>query len=203
MPDFRPLILSLFVNIGLPAVAIQVLTHMGVALLYAIVASSIFPLAELLLSVRRRGRADVISLLTLVLLAISAVVALLGNDPRYVLVRDSALTSVAGLFFLSTLLRRRPIMFELSRETMAGATAEQWEERWQTQPGFRRAMISLTVAWGVGLILDSILRVVAALVLSPATTVIVSPVIAVFVFGGLILYTIAYIRIARRNAGAT
>lgn len=203
MPNFRPLIVSLIVNIGLPAIAIQVLTHMGVALLYAIVASSVFPLAELLLSVRRRGRADVISILTLVLLAISAVVALLGNDPRYVLVRDSALTSVAGLFFLSTLLRRRPIMFELSRETMAGATAEQWEERWRTQPGFRRAMTSLTVAWGVGLILDSALRVCAALVLSPATTVIVSPVIAVCVFGGLILYTIAYIRIARRNAGVT
>lgn len=203
MPNFRPLLISLLVNIGLPAIAIQLLTHNGVALLYAIVASAVFPLGELLLSVLRRGRADVISILSLVLLLASAGTALLGNDPRYVLVRDSALTSIAGFVFLGSLLRPRPLMFELSRQTMPGATAQMWEERWQTRPLFRRAMISLTVAWGVGLIVDSIVRVVASLLLSPATTVIVSPLIAACVFGGLILYTIVYIRIARRNAAAT
>jgi hypothetical protein len=201
MPNFRPLIVSLLINIGLPAIAIQVLTHFGVTLLYAIVISAVFPLGELLFSIRRRGRADVISILTLILLVISAFVALLGNDPRYALVRDSALTSIAGLFFLATLLQRRPIMFELSRETMPGATVEDWEERWETRPLFRRAMRVLTVAWGCGLILDSILRVIAALALSPATTVVISPFIAVGVFGGLIWLTIAYIRAARRAAG--
>jgi hypothetical protein len=43
--------------------------------------------------------------------------------------------------------------------------------------------------------------VIAALVLAPATTVIVSPAIAAVVFGGLIWLTIAYIRAVRRAAG--
>jgi hypothetical protein len=202
LPNFRPLILSLFVNVGLSAIAIQVLTHLGVALLYAIVASSVFPLAELVISQRRRGRADVISVLTLVLLAISAFVAILGNDPRYALVRDSALTSLAGVFFLATLLRPKPIMYELSLEMQPGATAALWDERWRTRPLFRRAMRVMTAVWGCGLILDSVVRVVAALVLSPAVTVAVSPFVAVAVFGGLIWFTLTYIRYVRRLADA-
>lgn len=199
-PDFRPLILSLLVNIVLPALAIQVLTHRGVSMLDAIVASSVFPLAELLISAWRRGRTDVISVISLVLLLASAVIALLGNDPRYALVRDSALTSVAGLFFLATLLRPRPIMYQLSLAAQPGATAELWEQRWNDWPGFRWSMRTLTAVWGCGLILDSILRVIAALVLAPSATVIVSPLIAVAVFGVLIWLTLAYVRNARRVA---
>jgi hypothetical protein len=199
-PNFRPLLISVLINIVLPALAIQVLIHRGVPLLYAIVASAVFPLAELALSIRRRGRADVIAVLSLVILVASAVVALLGNDPRYALVRESALTSIAGLVFLGSLLRPRPLIFELSREAVPGATPQMWEERWQQWPGFRHAMVLLTVVWGCGLLFDSVLRVIAALVLPPQVTVVVSPLIAVCVFGALIIYTLAYSRRARRAA---
>jgi uncharacterized membrane protein (DUF485 family) len=199
-PNFRPLIVSLFVNIVLPALAIQVLTHAGVTLLYAIVAGGVFPLADLALSIRKRGRADAIAVLSLVILIGSAIIALFGNDPRYALVRDSALTSIAGLFFLASLLRPRPIMYELSREAMPGATKELWEERWAHRPVFRRTMRVLTIAWGVGLLLDSLARVLLALVLAPAVTVIVSPLVAVAVFGGLMVLTVVYIRAVRRSA---
>jgi hypothetical protein len=200
VPNFRPLILSLVVNVALPAVAIQLLTHRGVPMLDAIVISSVFPLAELIVSIRRRGSADVISVLSLVLLVASAGLSLIGNDPRYALVRDSALTSVAGLVFFASLLRPRPLMFQLSREAMPGATVELWEDRWQTRPLFRRTQRVLTAAWGAGLILDSLARIVVALVVPPSVTVVVSPFIAVIVFGGLMWLTVAYIRAVRRGA---
>ncbi|HUA08535.1 MAG TPA: VC0807 family protein [Candidatus Acidoferrales bacterium] len=199
MPNFRPLLRSIVISIVLPALAIQVFAHLGVTLLYAIIASLVFPLAELMLSIRRRGSADVIALLSLVVLLASGIAALLGNDPRFALVRESALTSIAGLVFLVSLLRPRPLMFGLSRDSMPGATPQLWEERWRTRPRFRYVMRLFTAVWGCGLLCDSVARVLIALLLPPALTVIVSPVVAVVVFAALILFTLVYIRRIRQT----
>ena len=195
MPDFRPLLVSLAVNIGMPALAIQTLTQTGTSLVGATVIASFFPLAELALSALRNRKANVaIPVLSIVILVASAIGALFGNDPRLALVRDSALTSITGLIFLCSLLRPQPLIYSLSRTTMHGATEEQWDERWRTQPAFRRAMRTLTAIWGGGLLFDSLAWIAIVASLPQALAAVVSPLIALAVFAGLILYTIRFAR---------
>jgi hypothetical protein len=197
VPNFAPLRRSLIVSAVLPAVAIQVLAHYGVPVLQAILWSALFPVAEIALNWRRSRRLDAIAAFALVFLGLSLATSALGGDARLALAKDSALTGVAGLVFLGSLLASRPLIFFVSRSYMAGATAEAWEERWAARPRFRSTMRVITLVWGLGLLGDAVARVILAYTMSPLLVAGLSPVIAIAAFGGMIGFTIGYVRWVR------
>jgi hypothetical protein len=147
---------------------------------------------------RRSRKLDVIAMLSLVVLASSFATSSVG-DARFLLVKDSALTGIFGAVFLGSLLAPRPLIYFVSRSYTTGALAQTWDARWQSQPGFRRAMRVLTGGWGIGLLADAVARVVLAATLAPALVAALSSTIAVAVFGGLIAWTLAYVRARRRK----
>jgi hypothetical protein len=202
LPNFAPLRRSLIVSAALPAVAIQLLAHYGMPVLQAILWSSVFPLVTIAADWRRSRRLDAIATLVLALLALSLAMTAFGGDARLALAKDSALTGVAGLIFLGSLLARRPLIFFVSRTYMAGATAAAWEDRWAARPRFRTTMRVITLVWGLGLLGDSVARIVLAYTISPIAVAAISPVIALVAFGGLIAFTIVYVRWVRARYAA-
>ncbi len=202
MPDFKPLRRSILISAVLPAIAITVLTRYGMPTLQAILASTVFPLAEIATYWRRSRRLDAIAVVSLAALAISFATSWWGGDPRFALVKDSTLTLIFGSLFLASLLAPRPLIFYVSQQYMEGATAQAWEERWASSATFRTTMRVMTAVWGIGLLGDAVARIILALTVAPITTAVVSPIIAIAVFGGLILWTLAYIRRARAQRTA-
>jgi hypothetical protein len=193
---------ELLIDGALPAIAYQVLTHYGVAVVPALTAGAIFPVANIVRKFIATRSLDLIGAIVLVFLAIGVVSSLLSGNVPFVLVKESFITGLVGLLFLSSLLWKRPIIFYLGRHVMEAEGAERlawWDGRWELAR-FRRAMRIITTVWGVGYVLEAAIRVVFALTLTPGTVVILSPIMGIGTTVALILWTRRYGRIVRERA---
>jgi len=99
------------------------------------------------------------------------------------------------------MLAERPLMFYITRQFVAGddpGRVEWWNGLWQYPP-FRAAQRLVTAVWGITYLVEALLRVGFALVLSPAKVVALSPVMAFGVMLVLIAWTRRYMLALRER----
>jgi hypothetical protein len=193
---------DLIVDAALPAIAYQILSRHGVADVTALTAGAIFPVANIVRKFVATRSADLIGVIILVFIAIGVVSSLVSGNVLFVLIKESFITGLVGLLFLSSLLWKRPIIFYIARQAVAGEDPERlawWNSRWEVER-FRRTMRIMTTVWGVGYALEASIRVVLALTLAPGTVIIVSPIMGIGTTIGLIMWTTKYGRIVQERA---
>lgn len=130
-----------------------------------------------------------------------ATIFITGNA-RFLLIKESVFTGIFGLIFLGSLLRARPLTFYFGGQFVAHgdpARMAYWESLWQ-YPQFRHTQRVMTAVWGIGWILDAIIRVVLVFVLSVSAFMVVSQVMFFGVFVGLFMWMMAYARRRKRQA---
>ncbi|MFD8147850.1 VC0807 family protein [Streptomyces sp. NPDC059708] len=163
----------------------------------ALLVSGAWPILDSAIMVAWRRKLDEFAIVTLVFLAITAAVSLIGaNSTRALLVKDSAVTGLFGLLCLATLLAPRPLMFYFGRKfgtdgTPAGVAY--YNGLWQYE-GFRNAQRRMTLVWGVVYLIEAAVRVALSYVLDTDTMVAVSPVLIYGTLGGLALWTIRFVK---------
>jgi hypothetical protein len=111
----------------------------------------------------RRRRIDGFALLVLAEVALSVLLVTISSDARFILVRPSFYTAIAGIYAIVTCWTDRPFMMEVSRPMAAGGDARRaaaFDRAWFTSPTFRRTEQIMTFALGIVLIAEAILRVV-------------------------------------------
>lgn len=199
---FGGLYRTLGVSLVIPLIVIQVLLHLGATPLIAIAAATVFPLGEMVYEAVTVKRIGLIAIVSLVGIVAGFGLSFATGNAIFALLKDSLLTAVFGLLFLGSLLTARPLIYRLNldlagTDTAARAAAEALWER----PAARQAFRLITLVWGLGLVLEAAARVVAALTLPIATATSLSPMIAVFCIGGILVWTVRYAR-ARRAAAA-
>ena len=116
--------------------------------------------------VRMWRRLDSFALLVLVELAATIVLTSVSNDPRFVLIRPSFYTAIAGVYVLTTVWSARPFMMQASKPMAAGGDpvrAEAFERAGRESPPFRRAEQAMTVGLAIVLLAEAVLRVVTVL----------------------------------------
>jgi hypothetical protein len=171
---------SLVLNALFPWVVFQVLTARGVSAVVALAATALFPVIGTAVGWVRVGRPDVLGLLSVLFIGLTLAAALLTDNPLVILLRRSVTTGVFALLCFGSLAVGRPLMFFVARQYMAGwdrAAFDRFGARWP-EPGFRRAMRRLTVAWGCWFAVQAIGRAVAAELLDVATFLAVWPFIS-------------------------
>jgi hypothetical protein len=201
-PNLRAMIPDLVIDGALPAIAYQVLTRYGVAVVPALTAGAIFPVANIVRKFIATRSLDLVGAIVLVFLAIGVVSSLLSGNVLFVLVKESFITGLVGLLFLSSLLWKRPIIFYLARQVMEAGGPERlawWDGLWE-HARFRRTMRIMTTVWGVGYVLEASIRVVCALTMTPGTVVILSPIMGIGTTIGLIVWTRRYGQIVQARA---
>jgi hypothetical protein len=125
---------------------------------------------------RGRRRLDGFALLVLVELAATIVLTSVSNDPRFVLIRPSFYTTIAGVYVLSTVWTARPFMMQVSKAVAAGGDplrAEAFEHAGRESTRFRRAEQAMTYGLALVLFAEAALRVVTVLS-HPASAILVS-----------------------------
>jgi intracellular septation protein A len=199
----RWLLPSLLVNAAAPYVAFQVLTGQGVDTTTALAASTVFPAIAVVWGFARTRNPDMIGLVSLIFIALGVGTSLVSGDPRFILIKESLLTGVFGLACLgSLLLAPRPLIFYFSRQFVSvgdPARAAAFESMWQ-RAGFRTVIRRMTLVWGVGFMIEALVRVGLTFVLPIPVFLVVSHVLAAGVTIGLISWTIAYGRRSARRA---
>jgi hypothetical protein len=201
-PSARRLLPSLLLNAVAPYVAYQVLTGNGVDPVQALQTTAIFPIVGIAGGYMRTRRLDIIGLVSLVFIVLGVAASLISGDPRFILVKESFLTGVFGLLYLLSLLMPRPLIFYFGRQFTSGGDpvrAAAFEARWQ-YPRFRAVCRTMTVVWGVALLIEACLRVGLSFVMPISVFLLVSPTLAIGVAVVLISWTMAYARRSARRA---
>lgn len=190
-------VLAFVVNVALPALAYRLtLPHYG--LLNALVVSGIPVLAWMAVDLVRFRHFDALSALVLASIAMSLLV--LASEPGRWLreARDPLVSGMTGVFFLLSLLLNRPLVFYLARSTMSRERQGQeyeFDARWKTRPALARSIRLMTAVWGIGLVGENAARlwVTSGAVADDADRL--STFIRYTVYGGLVVWTIAYRRL--------
>ncbi|PVX73566.1 VC0807 family protein [Paraburkholderia unamae] len=194
---------ELAVNLLLPWVAYRLAQpHWGE--LGGLIASAVPPLAWSIVELVRFRRVDALSAVILLGIALSLLAMAFGGSTRVLLMRESLAAGAIGVTFLCSLLGKRPLVFYLTRATVARETREgvaRLELLWADNPSFAAAMRLLTLVWGVGLCADSALRTWLAATWPIERFLVVSPIIGYGVFGGLMAWTFWYRTRMRRIRG--
>jgi hypothetical protein len=201
-PKFSGLYRTLGVSIVIPLIVIQVLLHLGVTPLITLAIAALFPLGETIYEAVTVKRVGLIAVVSLVGLVAGFGLSFATGNAIFALLKDSLLTGVFGLLFLGSLLTSRPLIYRLNLD-LAGsdptalAAAEALWERPAAQSRFRL----ITLVWGCGLVLDAGARVVAVLTLPLTSATSLSPIISVVCIGGILFWTVRYVK-AQRAAAA-
>ncbi|MFD8022412.1 VC0807 family protein [Streptomyces lavendulae] len=189
-------ILTIGLNVVAPILTYNTLTDdHGWSEFAALLVSGAWPVLDTAIVVAWRRKFDEFALVTLVFLVITAVVSLVGaQSARALLIKDSGVTGLFGLLCLVTLATARPLMFYFGRKFATDGTPEStawWNGLWQYE-GFRTTMRRMTLVWGVAYIVEALVRVALAFVLSTSTMVTISPFMIYGTLGGLGLWTARY-----------
>lgn len=189
-------------NVVLPLLTYSVLTDYGMSEVGALSLSAVWPVVEIAVMFAIRRHVDEVGVLSLILIALGVVSSLLLNDPRVLLLKDSAVTGLFGLVILGSLLAPRPLMFYFGRKFATDGSPEKiewWNGLWRYE-GFRHTQRVLTVVWGVAFLGEAVLRVILTEMLSVDAMVTISAILPYVVFAALMTWTIVYTRRARRRA---
>lgn len=194
-----PLLQSLGLNVAAPLAVFYGLRAAGVGLWWAVLASAVPPMLEALLTVVRERRVGMLGALVLSMVALGAAMSAVTGSPRLMFAKDGWITGVIGLVFLATL-RGQPFIYRVLSSVARGDKRAELERNWQASPTFRHVMRRLTAVWGVGLLLDSVVRVVLAYTLPIDSVMLVTTLQYVALFMGLELFSRRYARKPARLA---
>jgi hypothetical protein len=146
---------------------------------------------------RGRRRLDGFALLVVVELAATIVLTSVSNDPRFVLLRPSFYTAIAGVYVLTTAWTVRPLMMQVSKPMAAGGDpvrADAFERAGRESLRFRHAEQAMTIGLAIVLFAEAALRVVTVMS-HPTSDVIASSVRSQVGSIGLFVIYFAVIRL--------
>ncbi|KAI8852817.1 hypothetical protein BC829DRAFT_430401 [Chytridium lagenaria] len=184
----------LIVSIILPIVLYSVLTK-WFSQVIALAISGIPPFLDALWSLIRSRRLEPIATLVVVSIILSIIVAVVTADARILLAKESLTTVVLGIGFLVSIAMPYNLIWiynQMFTRNDAAALAE-LEVQW-VKPGVRRVTDLLCVLWGVGLLLEAVIRVALIFILDINVMAYVSPAILVASLVILIAWTVGYIK---------
>jgi hypothetical protein len=197
---WRTLLTTLIFDICGPLLTYRALHAAGASDVVALLASGVPPALGVAIAAKRHARLDVIGALVLLGVVIGSSLGLLTRDPRLVLLEGAVPTLLFSLACLVSVLLRRPLMLVLLRAIAGtrGITASELRALGQDSD-VRNDFRIVTLVWGFGFLVESLLK--AAVVLSSSTglALTVSKVVAYPVAAVLLVWTGWYLRRARRR----
>jgi hypothetical protein len=160
--DKRKVIVGLLWDVGLPTVVFYACRALGVDALLALTAGGLAALIRVACVAAFRRRLDGLATLVSASFLLLLVVSLLTGDPRILLARESIVSGATGLLLVGSCMIGRPVLYAAARRLNAGKgeLVAQWDERWRTEPSFRRHFVLLSAVLGGVLLTESIVRLV-------------------------------------------
>ncbi|HEX5292749.1 MAG TPA: VC0807 family protein [Streptosporangiaceae bacterium] len=159
---------------------------LGASLWLSLAASSVLPAIRSAAGIVARRQLNLLALLMLAVNVAGIGVSLATWDPRLIIAKDSAISSVIGLGILGSVAVRRPLMTAglkpwLTRGA-AGRTAA-WDRLLAGSARFRRLESLFSVIWGTVLLGECAARIVGAFTLPVPTMAWLGTVILVSAIG--------------------
>jgi len=163
---------------------------------HALMAASAPPLAWSIAEFALRRRVDALSLIVLAGILLSGIAFLGGGGVRFLQLREQLVTAVIGLVILGSAAIGRPLIYQLAKARVRRQSAAEAGslETLRDHPAFRRAMMVMTLAWGVAMVAVSAACGALVFVLSIKTYLIVAPIFGYASLAAMTGWTFWYAR---------
>lgn len=160
VPGMRAFVPPMLWDVGLPTAAYYTARAFGGAPYVSLLAGTVVAGARVGLVAARSRRLDAIAAFLLAVFGIGLVLSFSTGSARFLLAKDSVPTATAGLIFIGSCVAGRPLAYAWGRRIMARTPMlrHRWAAMWSTQPGFRRVFYVVSLAWGLGLLLEAAVR---------------------------------------------
>ena len=171
--------------------------HMPAA--YALLLAGIPPAVRTLLGLAHHGRINLFGVFSLLAIAIKIISGLVLQDTRLILISSSLVTGAYGVIMLASLLSPTPLILKFIMNARAGSDPTQWElltKRWQ-EAGSRSIFALITAIWGVGLLIELLVRITLVFTLTVDQFLAIGPIVQYSFLGVMLLATLLFLRIRR------
>jgi len=184
-----------------PLIAYVLLRTAGLSAVAALMISGVLPALGIAVGALADRRLDVLGVVVLAGIAVGTVLGLTSHNARLYLLEGSVPSAVFALACLASLRLRQPLIFRLALELIGRDTRRGRDVAgaWR-YPGFRRAFRVITVAWGVGYLIEVAVRVVIVEVTSTGIALICSKLLPYLFALTLSAWTLGYGEHEKRKA---
>jgi len=193
--SLRGTMIDLFLNIAVPY-AIYTIAHkyFGLTEITSLTLCSFYPIFDIIIEFSKDRTLNFISVIVLLGTITGIAGALIGGDPRLILVRESFFTFLLGIACFITLATGKPLMFYFAREFVAGKDPHKRKEFSKLLKKERAYKIFrfLTLSWGVVYILEFLIKVFIVYTFPVSVNLIIGPIITYFIIFGTIAWTFWY-----------
>lgn len=179
----RPLAVDIAVPLGAYYLAHSVA---GLSLITSLTLSSVVPLVRTVFGLLRERSVNGLAALMLVVNVAGIALSAVAGDPRLMIAKDGAVSSVIGLTILVSAMRGRPLMSAGLKPFLTRGDAgliARWEELTEGSAAFRRAERAFSAVWGIALVSECVARIVLAYTLPVATMAWLSTVLLIGAIG--------------------
>ncbi|HCI80999.1 MAG TPA: hypothetical protein DHW02_15065 [Ktedonobacter sp.] len=198
-PSFRMLFRSLLPSILVNGVLVYLIytllkSYTSTSDLVALLISSVPAVLSEIVTIMRHRQLDVLGIIVLAFIAISAVVSFIGGDAKLLLIRESFLTAGLAVACVVSLLFPRPLMFYIIRYFATGndpSKSSIFNSRWQYS-AFRRYIRIISVVWGIAYLAEFFIRLYMVYHLSIQQYLSIGPLVFYGLTFGVIGITLAY-----------
>ncbi|MDO9379650.1 MAG: VC0807 family protein [Nocardioidaceae bacterium] len=187
---------SVLVDVVAPVGIFYLLRALGVGQVAALLAGGAAPAARGIYVIARHRTVDSLAGLTLSVIVLTVATSLVTGDARFALARDAVITLAVGIWILVTLRTARPFIYTFCTTFMGPAEKQLWVECWGRSATFRHGMRVHTVIWGLGMIVDSAIRVAMAYTLPVDSVPALNAIQYAVLIGVLLLISVLYSRAA-------
>ena len=173
--DLAAALRPLLIDIGIPVGTYYLLRNaFGLSLWLSLALSSVGPAVRSIAGLIAERKLNLLAVLMLAVNLAGIAVSFLTGDPRAMIAKDSAVSSVIAFAILGSVLLRRPLMSVGLKPFMTKGEPHRsaaWDRLSAASPQFRRLELLFSTIWGVALLAECAARLVGAYTL-PVTTMV-------------------------------
>jgi hypothetical protein len=201
-PNLRNTLIDIVLNIAVPfGIYTVARRYFGLSDVYALTWSSIYPVFEIIFEYLKDRTLNFISVIVLIGTVTGVIGALIGGNPRLILIRESFFTLLLGLGCFVSLFVGRPLLFYFAREFQAGKNSQKRKEftNLLQNPKAFSLFRMLTVVWGIVYVAEFILKVIIVYTFSISLNLIIAPLITNLIIFATIYWTFWYVKHRRKS----
>jgi len=165
----------LLIDVGIPVGSYYLLRDaFGLSLWLSLALSSVGPAVRSVAGLMAERKLNLLAVLMLAVNLAGIAVSFLTGDPRAMIAKDSAVSSVIAFAILCSVLLRRPLMSAGLKPFMTKGEPQRtaaWDRLSAASPRFRRLELLFSTVWGLALLAECGARLVGAYTL-PVTTIV-------------------------------
>ncbi|MDD7373426.1 MAG: hypothetical protein PUG61_06395 [Sarcina ventriculi] len=192
----KSIIISILINAILPLITYKILIN-HIPSITALIISTTIPIIDNIYHITKEKKIDIFASLIILGFIVGIISMLFGGSQKLLLIRQSYITAVIGILFLTSMFFPKPMIYYLakkfinSQDKYVKNNKSTIDEKWKN-PHFRFSMKFLTFIWGICLVLEAVCNISLVFILSVSKYMLISPLVSYGFIGCAAFITFFY-----------